>query len=205
MKKNKYVPLATADPTFLSTHVSICNKVPGIAALASVLPEVAILQDKVDVFSSDYIVSQGGTRAQAAIKNASKRGVDTQSKVVCDAINKIARNNLAILLLTGYPVGEGKTGPVELFPLKSLKVKNGKTLGEVIAKAVAGAGTAHVLMEYGFGDTAESVTTWIPCPDTSATCTISGLTSGMRIWIRATAVGRRGQKLPAPAVTTIIL
>jgi hypothetical protein len=131
--------------------------------------------------------------------------VGTQSKVVCDAINKIAKNNLQLLLETGYPVGEGQQGPVELLPLKSLKVINGKSPGQVIGKAVAGKGTAYILMEYGIGDTLESVTLWSPCPDTTVTCTISGLPSGSRIWIRATAVGRRGQKLPAQPVTTIIL
>jgi hypothetical protein len=205
MKKNKYIQPSTADDTFLSLHVSICAKMPGIPALISVAPEVVLLQAKTDDFSAKLTESLGGTRAQAAAKNFSKLVLSTQSKTTCDAINKIAVNNLQLLLLTGYPVGEGNTGPVELFPIKSLKVKNGKSLGEVIAKAVAGNGTAYILMEYGFGDTLESVTTWIPCPDTTATCTISGLTSGMRIWIRATAVGRRGQKLPALPVSTIIL
>jgi hypothetical protein len=205
MKKNKYIQTSTADDKFLSMHENICAKMPGIAALASLAPEVVILQAMTDDYSLKYTASLGGTRAQAAAKNASKLVLGTQSKVVCDGVNRIAKNNLAILLETGYPIGEGNTGPVELMPIKSLKVTNGKTLGQVIAKAVAGKGTAYILMEYGIGDTLDAVTTWTACPDTSTTCIISGLTSGTRIWIRATAVGRRGQKLPALPVNTIVL
>lgn len=205
MQKCNYIKIGTADAVYLTRHMNICSKMPGIPAFSTLAAEVAGLQSSIDDFSAKLTEALGGGRAKIAAKNSSKLEVDIKSRALCDAINRIGKNNLPLLLETGYPVSEGNGGPVLLEPLKRLRLLHGKSLGEIIARASAGGGTAFVLMEWGYGETAESVTAWQPCPDTKRTCTISGLTSGQRIWVRAISVGRRGQRLLSLPVGILVL
>jgi hypothetical protein len=172
---------------------------PGSTAL------VAALQNAKDTYNQALSVAKNGSKAQKAEKNVAKRALKVAMRELCDYVNFTTPGDFAKLSTTGFRISNTIISPVEMQPLKKFTLTNGVNPGTVIAKTSWGRGTVMVLIEYGVGALIGDVTTWIPCPDASQTCVISGLTSGSRVWARATSVGRRGQKIIATAISTIVL
>lgn len=144
-------------------------------------------------------------RDARGIKNAAKAELAAAIKAVVDSVNAEAKGDRAKLNTSGLALNAETRSPVHLEPIKVLTLQNTLIRGQVMAKAKKGRGTKNVVMEYALGNTIDSSTVWHACPSSGATCIISGLESGTRVWVRATAVGARNQMLPTEPVNTIVL
>ena len=204
MDKALYTKLSSADAVVASEIQTILINIAAKPIFAPIAPLVTIMQEKYDNYMASLPVSVYGSREAKAIKNSDKVALIASNRSVVDGVNRIAAGNRDVIAGSGCKMGAEFISPVVLEAIKRFILSNGLNPGEMIAKAEPGRGTSYVLIETGTGPTIESVTEWHPCPDTKATCTITGFTPGTRVWARATAVGRRGQKIVATPISKIV-
>jgi hypothetical protein len=166
---------------------------------------LATLQDKQDVFGAAITDAANGGKAQIAARRAARKEYIVALKAVAVFCNYTTPNNEMALSTSGFELTSGTRTPVIMEAIKKVSVVNGMDRGSIIAKVLAGKGTKQVRIEYAISETTPADGDWRNCPETKRTCMINGLVSGQKIWIRATAVGTRGQKMTADPVSVIIL
>jgi hypothetical protein len=163
------------------------------------------LQEKHDIFGGTITNAANGGKVQVAAKRAARIEYIVALKAVAAFCNFTTPNNEVALRTSGFELTSGNRTPVTMEPIKKVTVVNAMDRGSVIAKVFAGSGTKQVRIEFAIGDTLPADGDWRNCAETKRTCTISGLTSGQKVWIRATAVGTNSQKMTAEPVCVIIL
>jgi hypothetical protein len=207
MNKAKYLKRDLSDPDLSTKAQTAQTSLDGNANFpgAEMLALLADFQNRRDNYGAALAASIFGGRAAKQLKNTCRRLLFNSGKPLVDEVNRIADGDRDKLSTCGLEIGSEVAEKKTMEPLRSFKVFNGINLGEIIAKARAGRGTKFVLFEYGIGDTIESITAWTSCPASKNQCTITGLSSGKRIWVRAISVGARDQRILATAITTIIL
>jgi hypothetical protein len=172
---------------------------PGIA------DKVTDVQAARDIYMADLPVAKNGSREQKAVKNVSKGGLVTTMKALCNQVNTDTPGDYAKLISTNFTVSNPVTQRVTLEVLKKFEAVNGINPGTIEVRFRKGRGTVMVLVEYFVGDIIKEDTVWTACPNSSSKCSITGLPSGGRVWIKATSIGRRQQVIYATPITTIIL
>jgi hypothetical protein len=166
---------------------------------------VTAMQGAKDTYSASLSVARYGTNEQKAQKNADKQTLINIMASLVFLVNFATPNNRVKLLSTGFTVGNENFTPVVMQSLKKFTIVNGKNPGTVIVRAIKGAGTVSINIEYTLGVSISESSVWTTCPDSKNVCNISGLPQGETVWVRVTSVGRRGQILYASPIKTIIL
>jgi hypothetical protein len=164
---------------------------------------IATAQSAYDDFSATLAVSLKGSEAQRVAKNAAKLTLLNAVKPLAQFLNFSFLGNRVVLATSGFELNKEVNTPYTLQALKKLLLIANENFGSVTAKAIKGAGTKYVLMEHTTGPITDA-SVWEACPDSGATCVISGLVSGTRIWVRCTSIGYRGQKIVSAAVSMIV-
>lgn len=205
MNRALYISQSISDAGLASEANTVVTSMKDNRFFPTAAAMVLSMEAAYNLFIAALADAAYGGRAAKAAKNNARQALQLEGRTVCDEVNKVAQGNRAMLSTSGYRVGAAITLPVQTEPVKSFNLVNGKNPGEVVARVKKGAGTMFVLIEYAVGNTLEPAMVWHACPDSKATCIITGLTSGSRVWARATVVGRRGQKLMTPAISTIVL
>lgn len=202
--KAKKIRHNTSDQNMTSMGADIND---GMASpyFTSLTTEKAAFLAKSEAFAVALAAAHAGGREAKAAKRQAKFEMVVAGNVLCDAVNRLAKGDIVIVLASRFKPSRENITPVVMEGFKKFVVANTQTLGEVIFTAVKGRGALSVLIYWGVGDTLAEVTEWHICSQSVNQCVISGLQSGKRVWGRALATGRSGQVLWAQPISTIVL
>jgi hypothetical protein len=197
--------IGKSDPFLRAFVAVVLLKMTGNPLYLTSVTLVGEVQDLFDQYIA--LLGDAAYRDPAIIqqKNDVKELLEAKLRELCNMVNFLIPYNRAALLSTGFDVtAEFRTKKVTQ-PFKKFFAKNLVMKGDVKVEVVRGAGTQNVLFYYAVAATFADITTWIPCPGSGSSCTLTNQVSGSNIFFKATAVGPRNQMYVSDPISLIVL
>jgi hypothetical protein len=131
-------------------------------------------------------------------KNNSKISMVGLLNAVTDSVTQIAGGDLAVLQLSNLPVRKGRQ-PVQPKPPTGLELTTGNVAGTLYTKVKDVKGKRLYFVEYKPNTITDS-SVWKRIDTSKCNCTIPGLDSGTKYWVRVGVISSNDEKLWGDAI-----
>jgi hypothetical protein len=147
--------------------------------------------------------SAEGAKTAVAIKNQAKTTLLQNMRFLAANIESLAQGDRAMLVSSGFELAtEGENIPPLAAPT-NFAISDGANAGELKLTVKGVPNAVSYLHEYTEGPvTEESV--WVSKISTSRTHTFTGIRSGIRVYCRVAAVGRKGQEVYGNVLSRVV-
>lgn len=179
---------------------NILDALTGNVNFPTTTPPIADFGLLVSAYATALTKAASGDRQQIALKNEAKLALVMAMRQMALDISTQANGNKAKLLSSGFDMastGDGITNPIDF------TLSDGANPGEMVfsCKGIRNA------LSYNFQYTYEvptEVTQWKIQPNSSRQFTFKSLQSGIRLYGRITAVGRKGRQADSDILSRVV-
>lgn len=155
-------------------------------------PTLDVLMAAIVAFSDALTATADGSRTKIAIKNKSRKALETVLKQLSRYVSMIAGDDKSIVLSGGFQTQkEGEPSPAPVAPL--IEVVAGVNPGEAEIRITRIKGAQSYNYEYTPDPVTEN-SVWLSEPDSRIEHLVTGLPSGKRYAFRASIIGLRGAR-----------
>jgi len=152
-------------------------------------PPLATITTAVDALETAYENSRDGGKAKTAFMYLQEKELTGLMTKLVAYVQATSGGDETIILLAGMSVKSPKTPPQPLDAPQNLRVIMGRLAGDITPKWKNLLSCRLYMVE-----TSIDGITWVSAGNsTKATITLSGFTSGSKVWVRAAGVNAKGQ------------
>jgi hypothetical protein len=191
-----------SDADFQTIANCVNELMTGNIYFTATIPDIPAVSDEIIVFNTLLAVSYQGSKNDINAKNSSRNNLQIMFNQLGDSIKTTAKNNKAMLVSSGFPMGKEGSSIILQTPV-NFHVQNGINPGEQISvcKAVVGA-KAYIHKYTADPITADSV--WEQKFTTICKCTIKNLQSAQKYWFMVVALGSNDQVVVSDVLCRVV-
>ena len=160
----------------------------GIINYTTPVPDLATVQVSLSAYENALTSAQNGGAEKTAIKDKARKELETLLKQLGTYVQLNCKNDLSILLSSGFDANKSSS-PVGMLPKPTnLKIENGPNIGSTKITLDKIKGASSYLFEYATAPLT-AATNWIVKVGTTRTFIDEGLTSGQQYVYRVAGIG----------------
>jgi hypothetical protein len=167
---------------------------PGATAL------LVTLADTKKDFSEMLDKAQLGNKVDIQQKKVFKELLITALRELAAYVTFTAGTNRAAFVSSGYKINKAVNTPRVLPTTFDVKLFAGINIGELIVKVSKPETATFIMIAYATDAVITNNTAWETTSCIENNCTLVGLTSGTKVWVKVSLVGSRRQMVTAPAI-----
>ena len=196
-----YAKLADTHLNFKAlTVVNALTKNTNFPTTTPTLPNFTTLQT---AFSEALGKTTSGDRQLIALKNQAKEELLAGMRQLAMDIDAQSNGDKAMLLSSGFDLASAGESPTALMQPTEFKILDGINTGELKFSCRRVQNAVSYIFEYADEQPAED-TQWKMQPSSTREFTFKNLRSGIRVFGRIKAVGRKGQEANSDVLSRIV-
>lgn len=205
MKQNKlildYSKFSDADLNLKSKTVVV--NMTGNMSFPDTKPTIAEFTTLQNAYNEALEKTNSKDRQLIAVKNQNKLALVAAMRQLAMNVDAIANGDKVLLLSSGFDLAANNENPATLGVPTDFKIMDGVNSGELRFSCKKAANAVSYNFEYVDEEPTDQ-TQWIIVPSTSREITVRGLRSGMRVYGRIKAIGRKGQQANSEVLSRLV-
>lgn len=182
---------------------TVVNSLTGNADFPTTTPTLADFTVLQLAFADALGKTTSGDRQMIALKNQAKETLLDAMRQLATDINAQANGDKAMLISSGFDLGSTGDNSATLGALEDFKLLDGVNSGELKFTCKKASNAVSYLIEYT-DEIPTDATVWKTQPSSTRELTVRGLRSGVRIYGRVKAVGRKGQQINSEVLSRVV-
>ena len=182
---------------------TVVNSLTGNASFTVTTPTIADFTLLQTAYSNALDKTTGGDRQLIALKNQAKDDLLNAMRQLAMDVDAQANGDKALLLSTGFDLGSSGDIPSVLGLPTDFKILDGMNAGELKFICKRADHAVSYILEYT-DELPTPATQWKMQPSSSRELMVRGLRSGIRVYGRIKAIGRKGQEANTDVLSRIV-
>lgn len=192
------------DPALQAKAEAIVAAMTDNANFPNPSPLPAEVRAAITAYSTALAAARNGSRTDIAIKDQKREELIEMLMQLGSYVNYTAGDDYAALVSSNFDLSKNRESAPPLPNPENFMLEEGLNPGEVLASVRGVRGAKAYLFQYTTTDPTQANAAWTIRTSTSRKCTLTGLQSGQRYWVRVVVLGSYAQETYSEVLSRIV-